>query len=170
MSVINDIFYALLESKAIVLSLGKSDYESTRVQLVRKLSRYKDEMSRIGFLADKIRDSSLSGSYSLEGEATFKLVAKRQQKQYTILRTGSSDDQETTTVRTDLVSDQECQVWDMGFFENPQLHEADTDTGSEERESSPLCDPSTDRGANSRSLGNEGGAVPEEQGLSNHQL
>jgi hypothetical protein len=170
MSVINDIFYMLIERKTLVLELGSSEYESTRVQLVRKLSRYKDEMGRVGFLADWIRDSSLSGSYDAEGKATFKLAAKRPQKQYTILSTGNNDDQETTPVRTDLVGDQECQVWDMGFFENPQLHEADADSSSPQGESSPLCNPSADRGAYSRPLGDEGGAVPEEQGLPYHQL
>lgn len=157
MTVINDIFYSLLESKEIVISMGAADYESTRVQLVRKLSRYKDEMNKVGFLADWIRDSSLSGRYSVEGEATYKLVAKKQQKQYTILRTGQSDDTETPEVRTNLECDPGSEVWDLGFFTNPPVDAADSDPSSAQGEDNVLRSAEADWTANSGATRDESG-------------
>lgn len=134
MTVINDLFYQLLEHKEISLQLSSREYESMRVQLTRKLTRYKDEMGKCGFLSDFIANCSLKAVFSGEGVATYKLGAKRQQKQYTILSVGSGHDSQTTNLRTDLAVDQESTDWYLGTSEDPQIDAADTDTGGEERE------------------------------------
>lgn len=170
MTAINDLFYLLLETKEVTLVLSVSEYESTRVQLTRKLTRYKEEMSKCGFLADWVKASSIKSSLSAKGEATYKLGAKRAPKEYTILRTGSSDETENSTVRTDLECNQDSEVRELDGDSCSQQHAEDSDPSSEEGEDSTLRRPPLDWGTNSWATGNESGSVPEEQGLSNHQL
>lgn len=170
MTIINDLFYSLIESKEVVLALSKGEYESMRVQLTRKLTRYKQEMSACGFLADWIRDSSLKASYSPDGEATYKLGSKRKQKEYTILRTGNSDEQETPTVRTNLECDQELQVRDLDGDSDSSQHAADADSSSAQGESNALCNSPQDWRTDSWTFGDGNIRVSEESGLPDNQI
>lgn len=71
----------------------RKKYESIRVMLVTKLSRYKEVMDSIGFLADRVRNSGMGGSYDANtGIATFKLSAPRAKTTYKVTFITESSD------------------------------------------------------------------------------
>lgn len=89
---LNDSFLQMTFDKLVsferveIVRNNRNQYNSFRVMLVQKLTKYKQDMDSIGFLSDAIKDSTLVSSFNAEKcIATFELGAPRPKTTYVLV-------------------------------------------------------------------------------------
>lgn len=107
---LQDTYDELKSVGSVVVAGSTSELKSLYVMLFRKHQSYCEQMEAIGFLGDNLRNTTVSARYAVDGTATYKLIAKRQPKQYTIIRTEEQNATETQSLRADMECDQSSAI------------------------------------------------------------
>lgn len=138
MNLTDTAFIELLAARSLtVQAADKAAVESLRIMLYRKLQAHIKQWDDVGYLADDLRDATISVKMAKDGKkATLSVVKRKPRLQFTILSVGTPDHAE---VSTHLEHDQDCQIQHRSADHDSQGHGADTDTGSAEGEVSRQC-------------------------------
>lgn len=136
MNLTDSTFINLLATRSLVLQAERNQVESLRVLFYRKLQAHIEQWDAIGYLADDLRDTTISVAFDREKKiGTLSIVKRKPRLQFTIL-SGTPDHEE---VSAHLEYDQDCQIQHGSADSNPSEHGAHLDSGSAERESNGQC-------------------------------
>lgn len=136
MNLTDTAFIELLAARSLtVQAADKAAVESLRIMLYRKLQAHIKQWDDVGYLADDLRDATISMKMEKDGKtATLSVIKRKPRLQFTILSTDSgTPDHEK--VSTNLEHNQDCQIQQRSADHDPQGHGADTGSGSAEGES-----------------------------------